>query len=157
MSSNQGIRIDHNPMVQRYYNSLESRLGYKILLGERRHHGYYDALTYWPFPIDGAMKAMEDYLFRSLALEAGAQVLDAGCGAGHVAIRLAQHGLRVQGIDVVDHHVRKAERSKFSSKIFSLYVFVYSESIIAPAPVNLWALLNLYTQVLKEKISFVFS
>ena len=130
MSSNQKIRLNHNPALQKYYNSLESRIGYKFLLGERRHHGYYDTGTYWPFPIDEAMRAMEDYLFRSLALEAGAQVLDAGCGAGHVAVRLAQHGLRVQGIDVVDHHLRKAERSKCFLEFFSSHMFVYPQSII---------------------------
>ena len=104
--------INHNPALHKYYNSLESVIGYKLILNECRHFGYYDAGTYWPFRIDRALRAMEDRLFRSLALEPGAQVLDAGCGGGHAAVRLAQHGLRVQGIDVVDRHLYIAERSK---------------------------------------------
>jgi ubiquinone/menaquinone biosynthesis C-methylase UbiE len=51
---------------------------------------------------------MEDHLFDTLGLEKGAEVLDAGCGVGHVAIHLAQRGLRIQGIDVVDRHIQKA-------------------------------------------------
>lgn len=55
---------------------------------------------------------MEDKLAEALALPAGSQVLDAGCGVGHVALRMAKdHGLRVQCINVVDHHVAKAQRN----------------------------------------------
>jgi SAM-dependent methyltransferase len=55
---------------------------------------------------------MEDKLAEILALPRGAHVLDAGCGVGHVALRMAQvHGLRVSGIDVVDHHIEKARRN----------------------------------------------
>ncbi|KAJ8103606.1 S-adenosyl-L-methionine-dependent methyltransferase [Lipomyces tetrasporus] len=103
--------INANPSLQDYYASLESRLGYRLVLGGTRHFGYYNTDTYWPFPIDRALRAMEDHLFDSLGLETGANVLDAGCGDGHVAMHLAGRGLRVQGIDVVDRHVRKAQRN----------------------------------------------
>lgn len=73
--------------------------------------GYYDQDTYWPFPINKALRAMEDQLFQSLGLSVGKQVLDAGCGIGHVAIHLAQNGLRVQGVDVVDRHIAKAKEN----------------------------------------------
>ncbi|KAJ9637302.1 hypothetical protein H2201_001700 [Coniosporium apollinis] len=53
---------------------------------------------------------MEDHLVETLNLPAGAKVLDAGCGVGHVAMHLARKGLRVQGIDVVDRHIQKAQR-----------------------------------------------
>lgn len=47
-----------------------------------------------------------------LALPPGSHVLDAGCGVGHVALRMAQtHGLRVSGIDIIDHHLEKARRN----------------------------------------------
>lgn len=98
-----------NRSVQRYFNSIESRLGYRLVLGGTRHFGYYDADTYWPFPINGALRAMEDQLLIALGLDPGAAVLDAGCGVGHVAIHLAQKGLRVQCIDIVDHHIQKAQ------------------------------------------------
>jgi ubiquinone/menaquinone biosynthesis C-methylase UbiE len=54
---------------------------------------------------------MEDHLFDTLGLEKGAQVLDAGCGVGHVAIHLAQRGLLMQGIDVVERHIQRARRN----------------------------------------------
>jgi ubiquinone/menaquinone biosynthesis C-methylase UbiE len=55
---------------------------------------------------------MEEKLAEALALPEGAQVLDAGCGVAHVAVHLARkHRLRVQGIDIVDHHIVKARRN----------------------------------------------
>ena len=103
--------IKPNHSLQSYFNSLESRIGYKLMLGETRHCGYYPAEAKWPFPITRALRAMEDHLFNSLNLNAGAIVLDAGCGVGHVAIYMAKKGLRVFGIDVVDHHLTKANRN----------------------------------------------
>ncbi|KAK4450369.1 S-adenosyl-L-methionine-dependent methyltransferase [Podospora aff. communis PSN243] len=104
--------VDPNPQLQTYYLSLESRIGYRLLLGGTRHFGYWSHDTYWPFPLTKALRAMEDKLAEILALPRGAQVLDAGCGVGHVAIRIAQkHGLRVSAIDIVDHHIEKARRN----------------------------------------------
>jgi len=54
---------------------------------------------------------MEDDLIGTLDLEKGSKVLDAGCGAGYVAIHLATVGYRVHGIDLVDHHIVKARRN----------------------------------------------
>ncbi|CAG8957295.1 hypothetical protein HYFRA_00010718 [Hymenoscyphus fraxineus] len=103
--------INQNPLLQGYYNSLESRIGYRLVLGGTRHFGYYEKDTYWPFPINAALRAMEDRLFSNLNLKAGSKVLDAGCGVGNVALRMAQSGLRIQAIDVVKHHVEKAKRN----------------------------------------------
>lgn len=111
MSTDQEPLITPNNALQRYYASLESRIGYRLLLGGTRHFGYYDADTYWPFPISSALRRMEDQLFATLSLQQGARVLDAGCGVGHVAIHLAHKGLRVQGIDVVDRHLARARRN----------------------------------------------
>jgi len=57
---------------------------------------------------------MEDNLFDRLRLQKGSLVLDAGCGAGLVAIHLAKRGLRVSCIDVVDRHVRWATENAHS-------------------------------------------
>jgi sterol 24-C-methyltransferase len=103
--------INSNPSLQKYYASLESRIGYKLLLGGTRHFGYYERSTSWPFLISRALRAMEDHLFKTLSLEKGAFVLDAGCGVGHVAIHLARKGLRVQGIDVIDRSIEEANRN----------------------------------------------
>jgi len=54
---------------------------------------------------------MEDHLFHSLRLQKGSLVLDAGCGVGHVAIHMAELGLRVFCIDVVNRHIRRAKRN----------------------------------------------
>lgn len=110
-SSDQEPLINFNQSLQSYYTSLESRIGYQLMLGGTRHFGYYESDTYWPFPINGALRAMEDHLFNTLELKQGTQVLDAGCGVAHVAIHMAEKGLLVQGIDVVDHHIMKAERN----------------------------------------------
>lgn len=111
VQSDQEPLINDNPALQSYYRSLKSRIGYQVILGGTRHFGYYETDTWWPFPISKALRAMEDHLFHSLQLRAGAEVLDAGCGVGHVAIHLARKGLRVQGIDVVSHHLVKASRN----------------------------------------------
>jgi sterol 24-C-methyltransferase len=103
--------INKNQSLQDYYASLESRIGYRFVLGGTRHFGFYTRGTYWPFPIGKALRAMEDNLIGTLDLEKGSKVLDAGCGAGYVAIHLATAGYHVHGIDVVDHHIIKARRN----------------------------------------------
>ena len=80
------------------------------MLGGTRHFGYYEKSSWWPFPIDRALRAMEDHLIGNLGLETGSKVLDAGCGMGHVSIHLAENGYQMQAIDVVDHHIVKARR-----------------------------------------------
>ncbi len=102
--------IEKNIPLQRYYAAIESRVGYRLFLGGTRHFGYYEPGTKWPFPINGALRRMEDHLYHSLGLPPGSRVLDAGCGVGHVALRFARKGLRVYGIDVVENHVRWAEQ-----------------------------------------------
>ncbi|KAK8179526.1 S-adenosyl-L-methionine-dependent methyltransferase [Phyllosticta citribraziliensis] len=104
--------INSNPKLQSYYHAIESRIGYRLFLGGTRHFGYYEQDTRWPFPLSRSLRAMEDKMATSLDLPPGARVLDAGCGVGHVAIRLAkEHGYRVQGIDIVDHHLKKSNRN----------------------------------------------
>jgi SAM-dependent methyltransferase len=111
-------RINDNPQVQAYYCGLESRIGYRLLLGGTRHFGFYERDTWWPFPVNKSLRAMEDKLAASLSLPPGSYVLDAGCGAGHVALHLAtKHGLRVEGIDIADHHLHKARQNLARSNL----------------------------------------
>jgi sterol 24-C-methyltransferase len=91
-----------------YYNRLESRVTYALMLKGDRHFGYYppgqEDLT-----VAAAVARMEDRLAEALALPAGALVLDAGCGRGGVALHLATHaGLRVEGVDLQAGDVRRA-------------------------------------------------
>ncbi|KAI1822194.1 S-adenosyl-L-methionine-dependent methyltransferase [Xylaria intraflava] len=102
--------INANPRLQSYYASLESVLGYDLLLGGTRHFGYYDdPKSYNPFPLSGSLRRMEEQLFQTLHVPPSARVLDAGCGNGHVARYMVRKGLHVTGIDVVERHVRKAK------------------------------------------------
>lgn len=81
------------------------------MLGGTRHFGYYSSKSWWPFPINKALRDMEDHLIDNLGLEKGSKVLDAGCGVGHVSIHLAECGYQMEGIDVIDHHIVKARRN----------------------------------------------
>ncbi|KOS47588.1 hypothetical protein ACN38_g1459 [Penicillium nordicum] len=103
--------INKNPALQSYYASLESRLGYRLILGGTRHFGYYEPGSWWPFPINAALRRMEDHLFEDLGLPAGATVLDAGCGNGHVAMYMANRKLNVRAIDVTERHVARAQKN----------------------------------------------
>src|ERR1700761_9566852 len=91
--------------VSEYYHSLESRIGYRLILGGTRHFGYYEAGTLWPFPIGPALRRMEDRLYQTLDLQVDSLVLDAGAGNGGVSIFMAKKGLRVKAIDLLNMHV----------------------------------------------------
>ncbi|KAL8739651.1 MAG: hypothetical protein Q9190_007568 [Brigantiaea leucoxantha] len=111
MSEQKHPLINPNTPLRRYYGSLESRIGYWLFLGGTRHFGYYASGVWWPFPINAALRRMEDCLFNSLNLKPGAKVLDAGCGVGHVALHMAGKGLQILGIDVTERHLRWARQN----------------------------------------------
>lgn len=103
--------------VQKYYARLESRIGYRLILGGTRHFGYYAEGTLWLFPLSGAMRAMEGQMFSILNLPTGSRVLDAGCGVAHVAIYMAKNGLKVEAIDIVDRHVARGRTNVQAQKL----------------------------------------
>ena len=111
MATKGAISIENNnSTVQQYYTSLESRIGYRVFLADRRHYGYYDKADAWPWPIDAAHRAMEAKLFAALQCPEGSRVLDAGCGTGHVALYMAKAGkYKMECIDLVGFHVAKAK------------------------------------------------
>ena len=102
--------INDNPSLQSYYANLETRLGFRLVLGGAKHFGYYQPNSTWPFPLTAALRRMEDYLFNSMKLQPGARVLEAGCGVGLNAVHFASKGVEVYGIDVVKNHVRWAQQ-----------------------------------------------
>lgn len=95
--------------VSDYYHTLESRVGYKLVLGGTRHFGYYKEGTLWPFPIGAALRRMEERLYQTLGLKGNSLVLDAGAGDGSVAIYMAKKGLRIKAIDLLNMHVQWAK------------------------------------------------
>jgi sterol 24-C-methyltransferase len=102
--------VDPQQQVIDYYHRLESRLGYTLLLGGTKHFGWYPPGSR-RLPMRMALTLMEDRLGRTLDLHEGALVLDAGCGRGAVAVRLATaFGLRVEGVDILPGDVRRARR-----------------------------------------------
>ena len=99
------------PSVEEYYSSLESRLGYFLILGNARHCGLWKPGTLWPLPISRAQRAMEEKLYQRLNLSKGSKVLDARAGSGIVASYLAEkHGLYVTGVDITKVHVNDAQK-----------------------------------------------
>lgn len=104
--------IKLNPRLHSYYNSPESRIGYRLMLGGTRHFGYYSDSSAWPFPIEKALRAMESKMLEALNLPPRSKVLDCGCGVGHVAMYMATRGgLEVEAFDYMAHHVEKARRN----------------------------------------------
>ena len=63
-----------------------------------------------------AIWPQEVELFRRYALPSEARILDAGCGTGEIASRLAELFPRsfVLGVDIIDHHLNLA-RSRYSN------------------------------------------
>ena len=102
--------MDPQQQVIDYYHRLESRLGYTLLLGGTKHFGWYPPGSE-RLPMRAALPLMEDRLGRALDLPRGALVLDAGCGRGAVALRMATaFGLRVEGVDILAGDIRRARR-----------------------------------------------
>lgn len=104
------MQSEHEAAIVRYYSRAESSLGYRLFLGGARHMCYYPpGLRSWN--LRRALREMEDLVGDRLDLPAGSKVLDAGCGLGHVARRLAENfDLDVTGIDLLSSHVTVARR-----------------------------------------------
>lgn len=103
--------------VKNYYAKRESRVGYRLLLGGRRHFGYdKPGSICWPWRFGESQDRLEDQLISELRLGDRALVLDAGCGEGEVARRVASStGASVVGIDPLEQSVEiataRSERS----------------------------------------------
>ncbi|PSK46125.1 Sterol 24-C-methyltransferase erg-4 [Elsinoe australis] len=109
--------------VTHLYDLLESRLGYKLVLKDARHYGFYQDENQWSIPVEPRLRAMEERLFNILDLPMGTKVIDVGCGAGRVAATMAKKGLYVTGLDLVDHHVESARKHAVASGVQDLVSF----------------------------------
>lgn len=121
--------------VVKYYHTLESKLGYR-LLGGVKHFGYYPEGKESISNIE-AQTLMNEQLAKRLALPAGSKVLDAGCGEGGVAIHLARnHSLNVTGIDLLDFNISNATTNAKRQGVDNIIKFIqcdYSESKLPSA------------------------
>lgn len=108
--------MDKLSAVRAYYEKLESRIGYNLILWGAKHFGFYpDGVA----NIDErcAQKLMQDLLAEKLALQKGDYLLDAGCGQGGVATYLAtNYDCSVEGITIVPFEVGSARKL---ARIFS--------------------------------------
>jgi sterol 24-C-methyltransferase len=112
MSEEKERLLAHSSIIQSYYYSLESRIGYRLFLNGTRHFGYYPTSTSFPIPIGPALRAMEDQLYAGLKCLKGSKILDAGCGVGHVALHMAKKGdYKIECIDLIEHHTFKAKQN----------------------------------------------
>ncbi|WZH49428.1 uncharacterized protein QYS62_010629 [Fusarium acuminatum] len=100
--------IQDNSELKNYYESWDSRIVYQVIMGGTQHFGYWDKDTYWPFPLTPQLRRMEEKLFEIIDLPEGSQILDAGCGVGHVTRYFAQRGMRMLGIDIIDWQIEEA-------------------------------------------------
>jgi sterol 24-C-methyltransferase len=116
--------------VIRYYQKTESRIGYDVFLRGTKHFGYFRPGDHW-WAWSRSLRQMEDELAIKLSLPAGAHVLDAGCGMGDVAARLAlKHQLNVTGIDILEFNIdeanKRAKRQRVDGRM-SFRILDYSQ------------------------------
>ncbi len=91
------------------YSNIESILGYNKLTGGTRHFGYYPNQRA-DISEREAVLEMEQLAIKTLSLKEGDMVLEAGCGQGTMACRIAkQVGCYVVGITIVPQEQEKAE------------------------------------------------
>lgn len=108
--------------VIRYYRTVESRLIYAFLNGEKRF-GYYPP-GQERIPIRVAQRNMIDRLADALRPSPGSLLLDAGCGEGGVALHLAaRYNVRVEGVDILDFNIRKARKKALRSGLAEVVSF----------------------------------
>ena len=105
------MKLQHAHKLQKvikYFNTVESKWGYTLLLKGTKHFGFYPKGKE-KISMSNAQKLMEDKLAEKLDLPANSLVLDAGSGEGNVAINLAKkYGLHIYGVDLLDFAVSKA-------------------------------------------------
>ena len=92
--------------VSDYYHTLESRVGYRLILGGTRHFGYYEAGTLWPFPISSALQYIEECLYQTLGLADNTVVLDAGTGNSNIAIYIVKKDLKIKAINIFNIYIK---------------------------------------------------
>lgn len=119
-----------------YYHSKESLLGYKLLLGGTKHFGFYPDNS-MRISMKTAMNNMIDKLGKTLDLSKDSVVLDAGCGEGTTAIRLAEkYNIIVEGIDLLDFNIKSANKRLLNNSVQKSVNFLVGDYTKLPFPDN---------------------
>jgi ubiquinone/menaquinone biosynthesis C-methylase UbiE len=119
--------------VRAYYRKKESRWGYRLFFSGVRHFGYYP--TEAPgITMREAQRNMEDVVGQALQLPPGSLVLDAGCGEGSTARRLAtKFDLRVDGVDLLAESVSLAKKRSHERGLSDRVSFSEGDFTYVPA------------------------
>jgi cyclopropane fatty-acyl-phospholipid synthase-like methyltransferase len=92
-----------------YYDSLGSRLGYKYFLWGSQHFGFYPNKKA-DITEKEAQVFYNELVAKSLDIQKGQKILDAGCGQGVVSSYLAEkYDIKIWGITIVPAEVKKAK------------------------------------------------
>ncbi|KAH7305289.1 S-adenosyl-L-methionine-dependent methyltransferase [Stachybotrys elegans] len=105
--------------MEAFYDDFQTVFWFDYVLGGARHFGYFEPGTWSPFPMHRALERMEAKLFEALQTSPGSRVLEAGCGAGHVAAYMAKQGLHVTVVDILPRHIRLTELTKAKLEQYS--------------------------------------
>jgi ubiquinone/menaquinone biosynthesis C-methylase UbiE len=123
--------MDPNAAVKRYYDRIESRLGYRFILGGRKHFGYYPEGERLKFR--DALLEMESRLGWGLGLPPGSRVLDGGSGEGLVAVELARmFGLHVTGVDLIPRNLARSRANARRERLPHAVDFVRADYSALP-------------------------
>lgn len=116
--------------VADYYSRVGTRVGYNLVMGGNKHFGYYDAHH-------TTEKAAQERFFEKFIdlLDPGRNdyILDAGCGQGLIATKVARvSGAHVTGITVVPFEVGVADRLAHKRRVTHrthFYIHDYSKPL----------------------------
>jgi len=116
--------------VAKYYSRVGSRLGYKLVMKDSQHFGYYNDAH------DSERTAQQKYheeFSKLLDLEPGMNVLDAGCGQGVVACYLTKYkDVHVTGITIVPYEVKSAQQRALKQNVQAQTRFLLADYATPP-------------------------
>ena len=104
------MNVSHQKVIK-YYASLETRLGFNLILRGSKHFGFYPTGTADITEKESTQIILQDQVAKNLGLKSNQMVLDAGCGQGVVSTYLAQKTrAKIFGITLVAFEVKSAQK-----------------------------------------------
>lgn len=97
--------------VKRYYHSLESILGYRLVVGGVKHFGLHQDPAH-PVSIAEAQDHENDIIAEALDLSPSMKILECGCGEGSSANYIAaKYNVKITGIDLLPRNIARAKQA----------------------------------------------